>query len=81
MLVATLLTLIASSAPPPADYRQAVLTDADVHNIALMCEATQFSRATRKDCVKQETEKLRKQKQDQVDARDAEARTARETAR
>ena len=79
MLVATLLVLIASS--PPPDYRQAELTDADHHNISIMCESMHFSRSARQDCVKTETGKLRKQKQDQVDARDAEARTAKQTAR
>ena len=81
MLAATLLVLVASAAPPAPDYRQAELTDADHHNIALLCESTHFSKSARLDCVKQETEKLRRQKQDLSDARDAEARTAKETAR
>jgi len=80
MLAATLLTLIASTTPAP-DYRQAELTDEDRHNIALVCTTTHWSKSTRLACLKAETEKLLQQKQAQVDARNAEALTAKETAR
>jgi hypothetical protein len=80
MLAALLLVLVADTAPP-SDYRQAELTDMDKRNIALVCEEGHWTRASRADCVKAETEKLKKQKQAQVDARAAEALTAKETAR
>ena len=79
MLAATLLTFIASAAPAP-DYRQADLTDEDRHNIALVCTASHWSKSTRLACLKAETDKLRAQKQALVDARNAEALTAKETA-
>ena len=80
MLAATFLVLVANVAPAP-DYRQVELTDLDRHNIAIVCEASHWSKSSRLACLKAETDKLRQQKQAQVDARAAEARTARETAR
>ena len=80
MLAATLLVLVAQAAPP-ADYRQAELTDMDKRNIALVCEEGHWTKASRLACIKDETEKLKKQKQAEVDARAAEALTAKQTAR
>lgn len=80
MLAATLLVLAANAAPAP-DYRQAELTDMDRRNVALICTESHWSKASRLACLKDETEKLRRQKQAQVDARAAEALTAKETAR
>ena len=81
MLAATLLTFIAAAAPPAPDYRQAELTDFDRHNIAIVCTTSRWSKGARLACLKAETEKLLQQKQAEVDARNAEARTARQTAR
>ncbi len=81
MLAVTLLTLIASASPPPADYRQADLTDIDRRNIATVCTASGFSKSARLACLKTETEKLMHQKQSEVDARQSEALTARQTGR
>ena len=79
MLAATLLVLVAQAAPLP-DYRQAELTDADTHNIELICAEGHWTKATRLACIKDETEKLKRQKQALVDARAAEALTAKQTA-
>ena len=79
MLAATLLVLAANAAPVP-DYRQTELTEDDRRNVAIICTTSHFSKASRLACLKDETEKLRRQKQAQVDARAAEALTAKEMA-
>ena len=79
MLAATLLVLVAQTAPPQ-DYRQADLTDIDKRNIELVCQEGHWTKASRVACIKDETDKLKKQKQAQVDARAAEALTAKQTA-
>ena len=79
MLAATLLVLAANVATP--DYRQVELTEQDRRNVAIVCSTSHWSKSSRLACLKAETEKLRQQKQAQVDARAAEALTARQTAR
>lgn len=78
MLAATLLVLAVDAATP--DYRQVELTAQDRRNVAIVCSTSHWSKGSRLACLKAETEKLRQQKQAQVDARAAEALTARQTA-
>lgn len=78
MLAVTLLVLAADAAAP--DYRQVELTEQDRRNVAIVCSTSHWSKGSRFACLKAETEKLRQQKQAQVDARAAEALTTRQTA-